>query len=46
MGMMGNNSMPIAHRATIPDVYASLSNPVLADVDSLEREQLFMVLST
>ena len=37
MGMMGNNSMRIAHHAAIPEAYASLSNPIAADADSLER---------
>jgi mono/diheme cytochrome c family protein len=37
MGMMNNNSMRIAHHAAIPEDYASLSNPVAADAESLER---------
>ena len=37
MGMMGSSSMRTAHHAAIPEAYASLSNPVPADMDSLER---------
>ena len=37
MGMMGNNSMRIAHHAAVPAPYASLSNPTPADADSVER---------
>ncbi len=37
MGMMGNNSMRIAHHAAIPEAYVSLSNPIAADAKSLER---------
>jgi mono/diheme cytochrome c family protein len=36
-GMMGNNSMRIAHHAAIPEVYAGLSNPTAADAELLER---------
>jgi mono/diheme cytochrome c family protein len=37
MGMMGNNSMRVAHHAAIPDAYLSLSNPNSADSASIER---------
>lgn len=34
---MGNNSMRVAHHATIPEPYASMTNPISADAASLER---------
>jgi mono/diheme cytochrome c family protein len=37
MGMMGNNSMRVAHHAAIPDAYLSLSNPNSPDSASIER---------
>jgi mono/diheme cytochrome c family protein len=37
MGMMGNDSMRIAHHAAIPDAYINLSNPTPADTASIER---------
>jgi len=45
MGMMGNNSMRVAHHAIIPETYASLSNPITADADSLERGAAIYVAS-
>jgi mono/diheme cytochrome c family protein len=37
MGMMGDASMHTAHHATLPDEYADLINPVVADQASLDR---------
>ena len=45
MGMMGNNSMRISHHATIPEAYASLSNPTPADAASVERGAAIFVSS-
>ncbi len=38
MGMMGNNSMRVAHHSEIPQAYVMSNNPVTADADSLERD--------
>jgi mono/diheme cytochrome c family protein len=45
MGMMGNNSMRVSHHATIPEAYASLSNPTPADAGSVERGAAIFVSS-
>jgi mono/diheme cytochrome c family protein len=45
MGTMDHESMRIAHHATVPDAYATLSNPISADAASLERGAAIYVTS-